>query len=117
MLVMFAVTPVVSETAVPVAVTNSPTLPAAALLFVDVPTIFGVVIVGDVPKTNAPLPVSSEITPASCADVVEANCASVPEVEAAPVTLAAVRFAHAGGDDAPCETTACPAVEPVGSTN
>ena len=33
----------------------------------------GVVSVGEVQNTRAPLPVSSLITPASCAEVVEAN--------------------------------------------
>ena len=43
----------------------------------DVPFINGVVIpvvkVGLVPKTKAPVPVSSDITPANCAEVVAAN--------------------------------------------
>lgn len=38
--------------------------------------------VGDVAKTRAPDPVSSEITPANCALVVAANCANVPPVYA-----------------------------------
>ena len=42
----------------------------------------GVVREGLVAKTNAPEPVSSEITPASCEDVVAANCANVPPVVA-----------------------------------
>jgi hypothetical protein len=42
----------------------------------------GVVREGDVAKTNAPLPVSSEITPASCKEVVAANWARVPPVVA-----------------------------------
>ena len=37
---------------------------------------------GLVPNTNAPLPVSSDITPANCKLVVAANCASVPPVYA-----------------------------------
>ena len=45
----------------------------------------GVVSVGLVANTRAPEPVSSEITPASCADVVAANCASVAAVVAIPV--------------------------------
>lgn len=45
----------------------------ARLPLVGVPSI-GVTKVGLVPNTNAPLPVLSLITPASCADVVEANC-------------------------------------------
>ena len=36
----------------------------------------GDAIVGDVPKTAAPVPVSSERTPANCAEVVDANCES-----------------------------------------
>ena len=46
------------------------------MLLKDVPVatpIFGVVSVGDVSNTNFPEPVSSEITPASSADVVAAN--------------------------------------------
>ncbi len=35
---------------------------------------FGVTKVGEVEKTSEPLPVSSEITPANCEDVVDANC-------------------------------------------
>jgi hypothetical protein len=34
----------------------------------------GVVRVGEVPNTSDPLPVSSDTTQASCAEVVEANC-------------------------------------------
>ena len=45
----------------------------------------GVVRDGDVAKTSAPLPVSSDITPASCDDVVEANWARVPLVKPKPV--------------------------------
>jgi hypothetical protein len=48
----------------------------------------GVTSVGDVAKTSDPVPVSSEITPRSCDDVVDANCASVPLVKASPVPLA-----------------------------
>lgn len=44
---ILASTPVDRETAVPVAVTYSPTLPAVALLPLVTPTIFGVVIVGE----------------------------------------------------------------------
>ena len=38
--------------------------------------IVGVTMVGDVPKTAAPVPVSSLMTPASWAEVVDANCES-----------------------------------------
>jgi len=41
-----------------------------------------VVIWGEVPNTNDPLPVSSEITPARADEVVDANCPSVPVVRA-----------------------------------
>ena len=47
----------------------------------------GVVSVGEVLNTNAPDPVSSLITPASCAEVVAANCASVPLVAALLVSV------------------------------
>ncbi|AOK40854.1 hypothetical protein [Burkholderia vietnamiensis] len=83
----------------------SPMLPAAGLSFVVVPLMptalagvirplavtaaavvvrvsVGLEIVEDVPNTSAPLPVSSDTAPASCADVVDANCASVPLVRA-----------------------------------
>lgn len=42
----------------------------------------GVTRVGLLANTSAPVPVSSLITVASCAEVVDANCASVPEVRA-----------------------------------
>src|SRR3990167_10591418 len=45
----------------------------------------GVVNAGDVPNTNNPLPVSFEITPASCAEVVAANCESGSVVKASPL--------------------------------
>ncbi|MEI5996842.1 hypothetical protein H3V53_06390 [Paraburkholderia bengalensis] len=38
--------------------------------------------VGDVPNTSDPVPVSSEITPSNCAEVVAANCDSAPLVNA-----------------------------------
>lgn len=47
---------------------NSPTEPAAALLFVTVPTMLGVVIVGLVPNTATPVPVSSVSAAARLAD-------------------------------------------------
>lgn len=59
-----------------------PTEPVAALSFVAVPTILGVVSVGEVPNTSEPDPVSSDITPSNCADVVDANCDRFPEVSA-----------------------------------
>jgi hypothetical protein len=80
--VTFVTVPLVSETVLAVPVMYSPTLPAVALLLVETPTILGVVIVGLMPNTAAPLPVSSDRTPASCAEVVAANCASVPLVSA-----------------------------------
>ena len=48
---------------------------------VGVPSI-GVTRVGLVANTRLPEPVSSEITPANCADVVAANCPNVPPVTA-----------------------------------
>lgn len=125
MLVPLAGTLFVSATPAPVAVTYSPMLPAFALLFVVVPTMpevwLGVIvlvneraplyecapatvpdsvgdaIVGEVPNTTAPEPVSSDSTPSSCADVVLANCARLPLVSAnvvphdSPVPLAYFR--------------------------
>ncbi len=44
----------------------------------------GVTNVGEVANTNAPEPVSSEMTPFSCREVVLANCASELEVSASP---------------------------------
>ena len=58
------------------------------MLLKEVPVatpIFGVVSVGLVANTRAPEPVSSEITPANCAEVVAANCANVPDVKPRPV--------------------------------
>lgn len=55
--------------------------PTVALLITP-PVIVGVDIAGPVLNTTTPVPVSSEITPANCADVVAANCASVPVVVA-----------------------------------
>ena len=57
---------------------TAPTVKFAAVPLMLVPTNAegvpnaGVTKVGLVPKTNAPLPVSSDITPASCAEVVAA---------------------------------------------
>jgi hypothetical protein len=53
-----------------------------AVLAVYVQPILGVVIVGEVPNTSDPVPVSSEITPASSEDVVAANCDNLPVVKA-----------------------------------
>lgn len=63
-------------------VVNEPVLPLIGALLIVPPEIVGVLIVGDVPNTAEPLPVSSDSTPANCADVVAANCASVPVVVA-----------------------------------
>jgi len=70
-------------------VVNEPVLPLIGALVIVPPEIVGVFsvalpIVGDVPNTATPLPVSSDSTPANCADVVAANCARVPVVVAAP---------------------------------
>jgi hypothetical protein len=81
-LVAFTLTVEVNATPEALLLTNSPSLPAAALLFVVVPTMFGWFSVGVVPRTSKPVPVSSEITPASWADVVAANCDRLPEVSA-----------------------------------
>jgi hypothetical protein len=66
-------------------VVNLPVLgvvaPTEALLTVP-PLMVAVLIVGDVPNTIAPLPVSSDSTPANCAEVVAANCDRLPEVNA-----------------------------------
>lgn len=48
----------------------------------EAPAIVGVVSDGDVPKTAAPVPVSSDSTPCSCADVVLENCDRLPLVSA-----------------------------------
>jgi hypothetical protein len=50
-----------------------------------------VVIAGLVPNTKLPEPVSSEITPANCADVVAANCDKLPVVSAAASCKFAVK--------------------------
>jgi hypothetical protein len=65
--------PLVIDTPEPVFVFSSPTTPAAAELPFVMPFIVGVEIVGDVPNTADPDPVSSDRTPASCALVVAAN--------------------------------------------
>jgi len=51
------------------------------LVAVATPSV-GVVNEGDVANTRAPVPVSSDITPASCAEVVAANWANVPDFRA-----------------------------------
>lgn len=53
-----------------------------------------VVNVGSVQNTRTPLPVSSLITPASCAEVVDANCARVPDVRASPPPAGLDHFIH-----------------------
>ena len=45
----------------------------------------GVTSVGEVPKTNAPVPVSSLITPSNCADDVAENCESGLATRASPL--------------------------------
>jgi len=52
----------------------------------------GVTKVGEVANTRDPEPVSSLITVASCAEVVDANCASVPEVRASHQPAGLVHF-------------------------
>lgn len=103
-----------------------------------VPTMFGVVIVGLAPKTADPVPVSSEMTPANCAEVVGANCDNGLAVAAAPRLVRAVEtlatsdrlFAAArpprpesvtvvqtGTLLDPVEAMTCPDVEPSGLSN
>lgn len=76
----------------PLAVGSMPVTPEVSgkpVAFVRVPDdgvpSAGVTRVGDVAKTNAPLPVSSEITPANWLLVVAANCESGFEVSASPL--------------------------------
>lgn len=66
-------------------VVNEPVLPLIGALVTVPPEMVGALSVGDVPNTADPLPVSSDSTPASCAEVVDANCASVPFVNAKEV--------------------------------
>ena len=57
--------------------------------------IVGIVSVGDVQNTSDPVPVSSDITQASCEDVVEANCERFPDLspfKARSVSSAIVPF-------------------------
>jgi len=57
------------------------------------PETVGASIVGDVPKTSDPVPVSFEITPASSADVVAAKAESLLAVSAmVPVVFGPVKF-------------------------
>src|SRR6185312_12841280 len=62
----FALEGVPRKVATPVARPDTPVAIGRAVPFVSV-------IVGAVPNTSAPVPVSSLMTPASCADVVAAN--------------------------------------------
>ncbi len=78
-LTMDAITGAVSVLLVSVSAVARPTSVSVAdgivivLAPLTIVEIAGVVRVGDVPNTSAPDPVSSLITPASCADVVAAN--------------------------------------------
>ena len=86
-LTMDAITGAVSVLLVSVSVVSLPTSLSVVVGRVSVPPLTmdendGVVSVGDVPNTSNPVPVSSEITPASCADVVEANWLSGLSVSA-----------------------------------
>ena len=85
-----AITGAVSVLFVSVSVVSLPTSLSVDVGRVSVPPLTmdendGVARVGDVPNTRDPLPVSSLITPASCADVVEANWLSGLLVSAAVV--------------------------------
>lgn len=66
----------------------------------------GVTRVGLVANTRAPDPVSSLITPASCAEVVEANCARVPDVRASPPPAGLDHFVHVASAESAVRT--CP---------
>lgn len=65
-------------------VVNAPVLPLIGVPEIVPPLIAGVAIVGDVPNNKLPDPLSSETTPASCAEVVAANCDSGFDVNAFP---------------------------------
>ncbi len=54
------------------------------------PVRFALLIVGAVPKTSGPVPVSSETMPSSCAEVVGANWAKVPVLSALAASAVAV---------------------------
>ena len=56
---------------------------------------FGVTSVGDVENTSLSLPVSSLITPASCADVVAANCDRGLATRASPLPVESVAYSLA----------------------
>ena len=86
-----AVTLAVSVTSAPgstpvVAPTVKPAAVPVMLVPINVEGVpkFGVTSVGDVPKTNEPVPVSSDITPNNCKDVVDANCDNGLDVKASP---------------------------------
>ena len=68
----------------------------------------GVTRVGLLANTRAPLPVSSLITPASCADVVAENCARVPDVRASPPPAGLVHFSPVASAESAVRT--CPLV-------
>jgi hypothetical protein len=73
----------VSVVALPTSVSLAPVGSVRVPPDTFIAAILGVVSAGELENTRThPLPVSSLITPASCAEVVEANCASVPEVSA-----------------------------------
>jgi hypothetical protein len=57
------------------------------------PVIEGLLIVGAVPNTNAPVPVSSLMTPASCADVVAANMDKLSALYATTLWSVAIALA------------------------
>ena len=59
---------------------------------VPTPVTFAPDMVGDVANTSTPVPVSLDITPASCADVVDANCESGAVVSASPPPAGAAHF-------------------------
>ena len=68
----------------------------------------GVTKVGEVANTRDPEPVSSLITVASCAEVVDANCASVPEVRASHQPAGLVHFRPVASAESAVRT--CPLV-------
>ena len=67
----------------------------------------GVTSVGVVANTMTPVPVSSEITPFSCNDVVAANCDNGLVVKASPPPG---RVVQTGGTVVPPLSSACPTV-------
>jgi len=87
-LLLIVVVPVIAPTVTAVAAPAKLTVVAFVLTRLNVPVVSViklVVIVGLVPNTNAPLPVSSLITPANCADVVEPNWLKLPVVASVPL--------------------------------